>query len=485
MSVALEVGVTQVEAARDRLLDLLPVHHRARDLGPAGAPGPLTELVDAIAGELALLEQDLDELYDGWFVETCAEWLVPYLADLVGLRRGPARPRRGRQPPGAGRQHRRLPPAQGHRRRARAGRPRRHGLADAGRRVPPAARRHGARQPRAPRPRGHRRRARRRDGGARRGAEPAGRAGRAGSAATHRRGAPDRLAARALRDPQRGHPAVPRPDLRGRPWSPPARGGGRGRRGVHFDPLGRSVPLFAAPRAEEAIERLATEPDLPLPLRPRRLLALLLAARARRARRGRAAARRPPRDRWERAGRRTASASAAWRSLAPGDEPQVMVDPVAGRLRTYREQAPFEPDDVFVRYAYGAMADVGAGTYDRSDVHDSVLADRPVDPAGRRRGPGRGRSRSRCRRRLAAALDAGAGRLGRPREARRPRHGDGLDRRQRALPGEPLDRGPGRDTARARRGGMADADPARRRGAGAGRRSLRPRRAAPARPGAP
>jgi hypothetical protein len=140
----------------------------------------------------------------------------------------------------------------------------------------------------------------------------------------------------------------------------------------HFDPLGRSIPLFAVPRAEEAIERLATEPDLPLPLRPRRLLALLQAAR-----RGELDATALP------VGIRLETGETdlgpdrirvcRLETLAPGDEPQVMVDAVAGRLRTYRELAPFEPDDVFVRYAYGAMADVGAGTYDRSDVHDGVL----------------------------------------------------------------------------------------------------------------
>ena len=47
--------------------------------------GLLRALLDAIGGELSVLEHDLDELYDAWFVETCPEWAVPYIADLVGL----------------------------------------------------------------------------------------------------------------------------------------------------------------------------------------------------------------------------------------------------------------------------------------------------------------------------------------------------------------------------------------------------------------
>ncbi len=74
-----------VDATLTRLLDLLPVHHVARDTLPDGSQGPLTALLTAVARELEVLEADVGRLYDGWFVETCEEWLVPYLAELVGL----------------------------------------------------------------------------------------------------------------------------------------------------------------------------------------------------------------------------------------------------------------------------------------------------------------------------------------------------------------------------------------------------------------
>ncbi|GLZ48197.1 hypothetical protein Acsp06_43820 [Actinomycetospora sp. NBRC 106375] len=64
------------------MLARLPAYVRARDVEGGGV---LRALLTAVADELAILENDLEELYDGWFVETCAEWLLPYLADLVGL----------------------------------------------------------------------------------------------------------------------------------------------------------------------------------------------------------------------------------------------------------------------------------------------------------------------------------------------------------------------------------------------------------------
>lgn len=66
---------------RERLFRLLPAVHRAFD---ARAGGPLHELLSLIAEQADLLEDDLARLYDNWFIETCDEWVVPYLGDLIG-----------------------------------------------------------------------------------------------------------------------------------------------------------------------------------------------------------------------------------------------------------------------------------------------------------------------------------------------------------------------------------------------------------------
>ena len=35
---------------------------------------------------MQLVEDDISRLYDNWFIETCDEWVVPYIADLLGVR---------------------------------------------------------------------------------------------------------------------------------------------------------------------------------------------------------------------------------------------------------------------------------------------------------------------------------------------------------------------------------------------------------------
>lgn len=67
----------------DRLYDLLPLVHRQRD---AGQGYPLRALLRVIAEQVNLVEADIDQLYENWFIETCADWVVPYLGDLVGYR---------------------------------------------------------------------------------------------------------------------------------------------------------------------------------------------------------------------------------------------------------------------------------------------------------------------------------------------------------------------------------------------------------------
>lgn len=65
------------------LYELLPAIYRIRD---AEQGRPLGSLVGAIADQIAVLEENLAQLYDDQFIETCAEWVVPYIGDLIGYR---------------------------------------------------------------------------------------------------------------------------------------------------------------------------------------------------------------------------------------------------------------------------------------------------------------------------------------------------------------------------------------------------------------
>ena len=66
----------------ERLFGLLPAVHRIRD---ADEGEPLRALLGVMGEQFALMEEDLDRLYDNFFIETCEEWVVPYLGDLLGV----------------------------------------------------------------------------------------------------------------------------------------------------------------------------------------------------------------------------------------------------------------------------------------------------------------------------------------------------------------------------------------------------------------
>jgi hypothetical protein len=70
-----------LEARIDRLYELLPAVYRIQDTERGF---PLRDLLRAIAEQVNVLEDDIAQMYDDWFIETCSDWVVPYLGDLVG-----------------------------------------------------------------------------------------------------------------------------------------------------------------------------------------------------------------------------------------------------------------------------------------------------------------------------------------------------------------------------------------------------------------
>lgn len=357
-----------------RLLSLLPVHLRARD---AEAGGTVNALLTAVATEIELLEDDLHDLYDGWFIETCAEWLVPYIADLVGVRVVPPdlgttvsrralvantvgyRRRKGTVAaleqvardvtgwPTRAVEYHALLVASTHVNHVRLDRP-----ATASLRGSDALERSVVRSP------------------------------------TGALGALDSVAhtaeARSI-ESRRGRYGIGRVGAftcsvqvavvgSGESW-PQARQTGDS---YTVDPLGRDVPLFAPPEREPSPEHLATEQDLPVPLRPRRLLRLLKLSRE--------GLLDPddlpvavavdgvtvPVERLRACG---------VEGLAPGPDPQVVIDTVRGRLRLYDGGVLSTAATLTVRAALGGPADVGASTYDRTERHTGLLASDPYVPA--------------------------------------------------------------------------------------------------------
>jgi hypothetical protein len=72
------------------LFELLPAIHRIRDAETAEEQGlergPLEELMAVLSEQIEIAEESLDQSYDDLFIETCADWVVPYIGDLIGYR---------------------------------------------------------------------------------------------------------------------------------------------------------------------------------------------------------------------------------------------------------------------------------------------------------------------------------------------------------------------------------------------------------------
>jgi hypothetical protein len=68
----------------DRLYKLLPAIYRIRDEERGQPPQVLQALLSIIEEQYNSLDADIRQLYEDWFIETCADWVVPYIGDLVG-----------------------------------------------------------------------------------------------------------------------------------------------------------------------------------------------------------------------------------------------------------------------------------------------------------------------------------------------------------------------------------------------------------------
>ncbi len=71
----------------ERLYSLLPAVHRIRDEDPSNpSQGALRQLLVILADQFAVLEEELQQLYENQFVETASQWALPYIGELIALR---------------------------------------------------------------------------------------------------------------------------------------------------------------------------------------------------------------------------------------------------------------------------------------------------------------------------------------------------------------------------------------------------------------
>lgn len=80
-----------------KLWSLVPEHHRAADSETIDVPGPLRELLARIGWSMADVRRSIDRLWEDQSVETSDSWVIPYLADLLATRLVPAMDARGQR----------------------------------------------------------------------------------------------------------------------------------------------------------------------------------------------------------------------------------------------------------------------------------------------------------------------------------------------------------------------------------------------------
>jgi len=67
----------------DKLWNLLPAVYRAEDTDQFERNGPLREMVNRIGAQVALVRRNIDRVWEDQSIETCDDWIIPYIGDLL------------------------------------------------------------------------------------------------------------------------------------------------------------------------------------------------------------------------------------------------------------------------------------------------------------------------------------------------------------------------------------------------------------------
>ena len=67
----------------EKLWGLLPAIYRAEDSADFDRNGPLRELVERVGAQAAVVRRSIDRLWEDQSIETCDDWVIAYLGDLL------------------------------------------------------------------------------------------------------------------------------------------------------------------------------------------------------------------------------------------------------------------------------------------------------------------------------------------------------------------------------------------------------------------
>src|SRR5262249_51138320 len=80
-----------------KLWTLLPALYRAEDSDSLDQPGHLQELVARIGAQAAIVRRSIDRLWDDQSIETCDDWVIDYIGDLLATNLVASLDERGRR----------------------------------------------------------------------------------------------------------------------------------------------------------------------------------------------------------------------------------------------------------------------------------------------------------------------------------------------------------------------------------------------------
>jgi hypothetical protein len=81
----------------DKLWTLVPAAYRAADSTTVDGDGPLLELLNRIGASVAVVRRSIDRLWEDQSIETCDDWVIPYIGDLLATNLVPSLDSRGRR----------------------------------------------------------------------------------------------------------------------------------------------------------------------------------------------------------------------------------------------------------------------------------------------------------------------------------------------------------------------------------------------------
>lgn len=70
----------------DKLWALLPAVYRAQDTDNFNGNGPLRELVNRVGAQVATVRRSMDRLLEDQSIESCDDWVIAYIADLLATK---------------------------------------------------------------------------------------------------------------------------------------------------------------------------------------------------------------------------------------------------------------------------------------------------------------------------------------------------------------------------------------------------------------